>query len=91
MSDEKIMIGDDLVEVKLKETSTKLDISLQELMDRYIRRGLFADDYYVPEILSRDELIELSKEDIEKDKKRGIFPKKHDFSGFVDLFNKSGD
>ena len=52
---------------------------------------MFSDDYYVPKEFSREELIELSKRDIEKDKRRGIFPQKHDFSVFVDLFNKSDD
>ena len=91
MSDKKTIIGEEMVEAKLKETSSKLNISLDELIDRYIRRGLFSDDYYVPKEFSREELIELSKRDIEKDKRRGFFPQKHDFSVFVDLFNKSDD
>ena len=87
MSDKKTVIGDDMVEVKLRETSDKLNISVKELIERYIKRGLFSDDYYVHRDLSREELVELSKRDIERDKKKGILPQKHDFSVFINLFD----
>lgn len=92
MSDKKtIIIGDDMVEVKLNETSKKLNISVNELIERYIKRGLFSDDYYIHRDLSREEIEKLSKRDIERDKMKGINPKKHDFSVFINLFDKSDD
>lgn len=91
MFDKKIFIGDAMIEAQLKEKSGKLNISLEDLVDRYIRRGLFMDDYYKPRKLTIDELMEMSKKDLEKDMERGIPPKKHNFDVFVGIMNNSED
>ena len=83
MSDKKILIGDNMIEEQLKEKSTKLGISLYELIDRYIRRGLYSDDYYMQPPIPREELDEICKRDMERDRKRGIPPKKHNFGVFI--------
>ena len=48
MSDKKIEIGDQMVESQLIEKSDILHISICELIDRYIMRGLYNEDYYDP-------------------------------------------
>ena len=63
MNDKKTVIGDEMIENRLKEKSRKLGISLDELIDRYIRRELYSDDYYIQPQLSREELDRLSKRD----------------------------
>jgi hypothetical protein len=83
MSDRKIIIDDELVEARLEENSNKLNISLHDLIDRYVGMGLYCDDYYEPPKLTREELLEASKRRVEKDKEMGIFPKKHNFDIFV--------
>ena len=87
MKVKKTVIGDKMIENRLKENSSKLGISLDELIDRYIRLGLFTDDYYNPPQLTREELIEISKKNVEKDKKNGFPPKKHNFDVFVGILN----
>ena len=91
MSDNKIIIGDKMIEEQLEEKSAKLNISLEGLVDRYIRRGLFMDDYYDLPKLTIDDLIEMSKKDLEKDMKRGIPPKKYNSDVFVGIMNNSDD
>lgn len=91
MSDKKIMIGDSLIEAKLLKTCGELDISLDELIDRYIRRGLYCDDYYDPPELTLSEIKEISRKEMEKDRKRGIKPKKHNFGVFIGRLNKEDD
>ena len=88
MSDKKTVISDKMLEAKLKEKSGILGITVDELINRHIRREIYLDDFYVPRKLTREELTEISKRDIEKDKKRGIFPKKHNSDFFVGLNNK---
>ena len=89
MSDKKtIIIGDDMIENRLKEKSIKLGISVDELIDRYIRRGLYSDDYYESPQLTMEELLEMSKKDVKKDMEYGIPPKKHNFNSFVGKFNR---
>lgn len=68
MKVKKTVIGDQMIENRLKENSSKLGISIDELIDRYIRLGLFTDDYYEPPQLTREELIEISKEMLKKTK-----------------------
>jgi hypothetical protein len=48
---------------------------------------LFFDDYYEPPKRTREELIEMGKKAVEKDKKRGIPPKKHNLDVFVGRWN----
>lgn len=88
MSDKKMIIGDEMIQKQLNENSKKLDISLNKLIERYIKRGVYSDDYYVQPKLTRDELDELSKKDLKRDLKMGIPLKKHDFSFFIDRWNK---
>lgn len=85
------MIGDEMIETQLKEKSKKLNISISELISRYIKRGLYMDDYYEPPKLSREELLEISRKEVEKDKKRGIQPKKHNFDVFVGRWDTTDD
>ena len=83
MSENEIDMGDKMLETRLKEKSAILNISIDELVDRYVKRGLFMDDYYEPPKITAEELLEMSKRDVEKDKERGIFPKKHNFDVFI--------
>lgn len=87
----KIEIGDKMTETKLIEKSNALNISIGVLIDRYIRRGLFIDDYYEPRKLTREELLEISRKELEKDIKKGYPPVKHDFSAFIGFLNKYDD
>lgn len=68
MSDKSIIIGDDMIETQLKENSKKLSISLEELIDRYIRIGLYMDDYYKQPKLSKEKLMKIFKIDEQKKK-----------------------
>lgn len=83
--------GEKMVEVQINKISSTLNIPLNNLLTRYIMRGLFIDDYYEPRKITMEEFLELSKRDMEKDKKRGIPPKKHNFDIFVGRFNKNDD
>ena len=90
MLNEKTVIGDAKIEAQLKEKSSKLNISVDELIDRYIRRELYSDDFYEAKPHSQEELIEISKKEIQKDKKKGIMPKNNDFDVFVGMDDKEG-
>lgn len=79
MSDKKIEIGDKMVESQLNDKSDILNVSICELIDRYIMRGLFNEDYYEPPKRTREELVEMGKRDVLKDIRRGILPKKHNY------------
>ena len=89
MSDKKTVIGDEMIEAQLKEKSAILNISVEELNDRYIRRELFTDDYYEPRKLTRKELLEMSKRDVKRDMENGIPPAKHNFDVFVNRWSGS--
>ena len=88
MSDKKTIIGDKMIQAQLEENSRKLSISIDELIDRYIKRGLYSDDYYMQPKLSREELDELSKKDLKRDMENGKQKKKHDFSVFIGRWDK---
>lgn len=88
MSDFEKKKGDEMVEVQIQEKSSMLNLSPNNLITRYIMRGLFIDDYYEPPVRSEEEFMELGRRAVEKDKKRGIPPKKHDFDYFVGLLNR---
>lgn len=68
MSDKKTRIGDEMVEAQLKEISNKLNISIDALIDQYIRIGLYMDDYYKAPKLSKEKLLEIFKLDEEPKK-----------------------
>ena len=40
MSDKKTVICDEMIDAQLKEKSDILNISVEELIDRYLRRGI---------------------------------------------------
>ena len=91
MSDKKTVIGDKMIEAQLEEKSNILNISLVELIDRYIRREYYVDEFYVPPKLTREELMEMSRRDVERDKKWGFPPKKHNFDAFIGRWNRFDD
>lgn len=91
MSDKKIQISDKMIETQLKEKSNILNISLDGLIDRYVRREIYVDKFYVPPKRTRQELIEMGRKAVEEDKKRGIYPKKHNFDSFVGRWNRYDD
>lgn len=79
---------DKMMETRLKENSQKLDISIFDLVDRYIRRGVYSDNHYLEKPrLSFEQLKEISRKDSERDRKNGIFPKSHTDS-LVGICNK---
>lgn len=61
------IIKQEMVEAQLKEISNKLNIS-DALIDRYIRIGLYMDDYYKAPKLSKEKLLEIFKLDEEPKK-----------------------
>ena len=87
MSDNVTVIGDENMKEQIIHNSNMLGISVNELIDRYIRRGLFCDDYYEPPVYTLDELIEMGNKAVERDKKNGIPPKKHNFDVFVGILD----
>ncbi len=91
MSDKKTVIGDEMIEAQLKEKSDILNISVEELIDRYLRRELFTDNYFEPPEYTKEELLEMSRKALEKDRKNGIPIKKHDFSVFIDRWSDSDE
>lgn len=78
-----MIINDKEIETRLKKKSAKLNISLDELIERYIKLGLFTDDYYEPPKLTSEEVKEIIRKDAERDRKRGIPPMKHNPDAFV--------
>lgn len=80
MSDEKTVIGDDMIEAQLKEISNKLNISVDALIDQYIRIGLYMDDYYRAPKISKEKLLEIFKLDKEPESRF------HDDDSLVDIF-----
>lgn len=76
MSEKIKILVDENMETRIMENALKLNISVVDLIDRYVRRELYMDDYYKRPQLSKDEIIEILKKDAENDKKNGIFLKK---------------
>ena len=89
MFDKKTVIGDEMIYTQLKEKSDILNISVEELIDRYLRRELFTDNYFEPPEYTMEELLEMSRKAVEKDMKNGIPIKKHDFSVFIGRWSDS--
>lgn len=89
MSDKKTVICDEKIDAQLKEKSDILNISVEELIDRYLRRELFTDNYFKPPEYTMEELLEMSRKAVEKDRKNGIPIKKHDFSVFIGRWSDS--
>lgn len=84
MTEKQIIIGDKMIEDRLKENSNKLNISIEELIDRYIRRGLYSDDYYKQQKLSKEKLKEIFK--IDEEPGNGNSPKNHHFDELVGIY-----
>ena len=91
MSGNSRISGDNMVMTKLEENSNKLNISVEQLIDNYIKMGLYEDDYYVPEPITKDDFIEILRKNREKDEKRRIPRMEHNFDKMVGLFNKYED
>lgn len=87
----RTMVGDEMIEAQLKEYSTRLNISVDELIERYIRRELYSDDYYTAPKLSREDLEEISKRNLKRDIKNGFPPKKHNFDVFINRWSETDD
>ena len=83
--------SDSKVMTKLEVNAGKLNISVKELINQYIKLGLYEDDYYEPEPITEEEFVELLRRNGEKDRKRGIPPRKHITDAIVGLFNKYED
>lgn len=79
-----------MMKTKLKENAEKLNISVSDLIDRYIKRELYSDDYYVAPSLSTEEIEEMLKKDVELDKKRGIVRTMPFSDSLVGMCNKRG-
>lgn len=76
------------METRLKEYSEKLNISVDELIDRYIRQEIAVDtNCFIKPIMSLEKLKEISKKEAERDRKNGIFPKPHGKS-LIGICNK---
>ena len=76
MSDKKTLIGDKMIEAQLNEKSKMLGISVDELIERYIKRGLYSDDYNVQPQLSKEEIDVIFTRNMDRDMKNGISPQK---------------
>ena len=73
MTSKEIIIDDEIAEARLEDISEKLNITVDELISRYIRQELHADCGYCKEkAMTKDELDERIRKNIEKDKIRGI-------------------
>ena len=56
MSGKKTVIGDEMINAQLKANSKKLNISIDELINQYIKRGLYGDLYYEDTPLSKKKI-----------------------------------
>ena len=83
--------SDSKVMSKLEENAGKINISVEELIDQYIKLGLYEDDYYEPRSLTKEEIREVLRKDDERDRKMGVPPMKHNFDEIVGLFNRYED
>lgn len=72
MSEKKTLIGDEMVETQLIEKSKRLNISVDDLIERYIRRGLYSDDYYTQPQLSKEEIDAIFEQNLQRDRKNRI-------------------
>lgn len=62
------------METKLKENSQRLGISIFDLIDRYVRRGIYSDNHYMERPrLSFEQLKEISKRGAERIGKEVFF------------------
>ena len=88
MSDKKTVIGDKMINAQLEENAKKLNISVDELIERYIKRGLHSDfDLRGFHKFTREELDEIHRRNVELDRKRGVEHIKPDFSALVNRWS----
>ena len=80
--------SDSMVMSKLEENAGKLNISVKELINQYFKLGLYEDDYYDPKPLTKEERRELLRKDLERDRKMGVPPMKHNLHELIGLFNR---
>lgn len=65
---------DKMMETKLNENSQRLGISIFDLVDRYVRRGIYSDNHYMERPrLSFEQLKEISKRDAERIRREVFF------------------
>ena len=83
-----IVRSDESMEKELEEKSALLNISVDDLIDRYIRREMYREDFYVSPKRTLEELLEISRQEAEKDKKKGIYAKERTLDFFVGLNDK---
>ena len=88
MSGKKTVIGDEMIETQLNEYSKKLNISVDELIERYIKRGLYSDNHYLERKVTLEQLDRIHKLDMERDQKNGIPLKKHNPDVFINRLGK---
>ena len=72
MSGKKTVIGDEMIETQLNEYSKKLNISVDELIERYIKRGLYSDNHYLERKVTLEELDRINKLDMVRKRKARI-------------------
>ena len=92
MTDNKTIIHDKMLETQLKEIVQELNISIDELIDRYIRRGVYVDyGYHNPKRITEEELLRTHAKRIQKDIEKGYRPKKHNFDFLIGIIHSPDD
>ena len=91
MSGNSRISGDNMVMTKLEENSSKLNISVKELINQYIKLGLYEDYFYNPEPITEEEFIKILDRNAKKDRENGIPPRKHKLDSLVRLSEKYRD
>ena len=85
MSDKKTVIGDKMINAQLKEYSNKLNISVDDLINQYIRRGVYRDLYYEQCNISKEKLQEIFKLDNTSPKPKRI-QKENSMDTLIDIY-----
>ena len=83
--------SDSMVMSKLEENAGKLNISVKELINQYIKLGLYEDYFYEPEPMTEEKLIKILDRNAKKDRANGIPPRKHKLDSLVRLSEKYKD
>lgn len=65
-----------MLETQLKEIAGELNISIDELINRYIRRGVHVDyGFHKPKRITEEDLLRTHEKRIQKDIEKGYTPK----------------
>ena len=83
--------SDSKVMTNLEENAGKLNISVKELINQYIKLGLYEDYFYEPEPMTEEKLIKILDRNAKKDRANGIPPRKHKLDSLVRLAEKYRD